>query len=131
MSSGAGAAGSGCPRRIRGRAGTPAGGRESNPAPVLCGAGRLRSDTMTGFVKLGIRPCDAGDVIASLLRVSPRPLTSILEDQSGLRLTLQVLDDGIRPLTPPERDRLDAAGIRQCRWRRGLLTAGATVAASV
>jgi hypothetical protein len=78
-----------------------------------------------------VRPQDVGSVLAAILAASSRPLTRILEDLSGTRLAIRVLEDGERALTGAERFRLDAGSITRCRWRAGLLvTADGTVAAS-
>jgi hypothetical protein len=78
-----------------------------------------------------VRPQDVGPVLAAVLAASSRPLTRILEDLSGTRLAIRVLDDGERALADAERFRLAADGITRCRWRAGLLvTADGTVAAS-
>ena len=52
-----------------------------------------------------------GDIVAAVLRATSRPLTRVLEDLSGLQLTVHVLDSGDRRLTGAEHYRLDAGPI--------------------
>jgi len=81
---------------------------------------------------IGIRPQDAGDFLASVLKNTSKPLTRVLEYLSGEQLGIKVLADGERPLTDAESYRLDAGALHRCRWRHGLLVAAdGTVAASV
>ena len=83
------------------------------------------------LLDIGIRSRDVGSVLAAVLAASSRPLTRVLEDLAGTKLTIRVLDGGERPLRGPEAFRLGAAGIARCRWRTGLLVAAdGTVAAS-
>lgn len=77
-----------------------------------------------------MRPHEVGSVLAAVLAASSRPLTRILEDLAGTKLSIRVLADGERPLREPEAFRLDAAGIARCRWRTGLLVAADGIVAA-
>jgi hypothetical protein len=71
------------------------------------------------------------DMLASVLRDSDRPTVRILEDLSGRKLHIEVLDHGHRLLSGAERQLLHAAGLALGWWRTGLLrTADGAVAAS-
>ena len=74
----------------------------------------------------------AGTIIASVLAASPLPATRILEHLANCGpLGLVVDASGKRALTDAERYRLQAGGLRRCRYRHArLLTCDGLVAAS-
>jgi hypothetical protein len=74
---------------------------------------------------------DVAGFLASLLTASPRPLTWQLQQLTGRKLHIDVIDSGQRPLQRSEAGWLDVPGhpsqpgafvIRRCRWRTGKLT---------
>lgn len=77
----------------------------------------------------GICAGDVGSVLAAWLNASPKPFTALLQDIASTPVRVEVLRDGERPLTDPERFRLNAAGLACCRWRHSLLVADGQVAA--
>jgi chorismate-pyruvate lyase len=75
-------------------------------------------------------PETVGVILAALLQSSSRPLTRVLEDLSGYKLSIKVEASGERSLTGSERARLNATGDVHCCWRDGaLVTDDGTVAA--
>lgn len=70
----------------------------------------------------------ATTLLAEIIRVSPRPLTHVLEELAGISLSLRVKDDGRRELTDDERFRLTAEGMRKGRYRAGMLAGEFAVA---
>lgn len=77
-----------------------------------------------------MRPHEVGSVLAAVLAASSRPLTRVLEDLAGTKLSIKILADGERPLREAEAFRLGAAGIMRCRWRNGLLVAADGIVAA-
>lgn len=70
----------------------------------------------------------ATTLLAEIIRVSPRPLTQLLEDLAGIEISFSCLDDGRRELTETEKLRLSAQGFRKGRYRLGMLTSDFLVA---
>jgi hypothetical protein len=70
-------------------------------------------------------------MLADLVRITPRPLTLLLEDLTGLPVTIDADNPGQRPvdLIRHEDSRLSSAGLNQVTARTSRLMTGSTVAA--
>jgi hypothetical protein len=85
-----------------------------------------------GLAAIGIRPQDAAHMLATILTLTPRPVTILLQDLAGVKLRITVTRTGEHGLTVAEADLLDAPEGTPCRWRTGRLeTADGELAAGV
>lgn len=76
----------------------------------------------------GAKLHDVTTLLAEIIRVSPRPLTLLLEELAGISISFRLEQDGRRELTDGEADRLCAQGMRKGRYRTGRLESSFTVA---
>lgn len=76
----------------------------------------------------GVSLLSATTLLAEIIRVSPRPVTYLLEDLAGITIGITIQEDGRRELTDEETFRLSAEGMRKGRCRTGMLTSEFIVA---
>jgi len=81
---------------------------------------------------IGIRPQDAAHMLATVLALSRRPATLLVQDLARVKLSITTIRTGDRGLSTAEAHLLDAPEGTPCRWRTGRLeTADGKLAAGV
>ena len=87
---------------------------------------------LSSLAAIGIRPKDAAHMLATMLALSRRPATLLMQDLAGVKLSITTVRTGERCLSVSEADLLDAPEGTPCRWRTARLqTADGELAAGV